>query len=164
MLQEKGNNNKDQIDTEHPIHRTLTSGSKTFLSVTEIWVWWTSSGPSFKQRMLKWQKCCLIVWVIFGRRLLCSVSMSAFYSFLKCLRYTANRHRQVWKITTQVLVFNRLGATPTARPQQTAIFGGAKWCNLLLRLTNTKVCENFGGAIGQLPPHLVAGLIFSRKC
>jgi len=24
MLQEKGNNNKDQIDTEHPIHRTLT--------------------------------------------------------------------------------------------------------------------------------------------
>jgi len=24
MLQEKGNNNKDQIDTEHPIHRTFT--------------------------------------------------------------------------------------------------------------------------------------------
>jgi len=28
--------------------------------------------------------------------------MSAFYSFFKCLRYTANRHRQVWRITTQV--------------------------------------------------------------
>ena len=24
MLQEKGNNNKDQTDTEHPIHRTFT--------------------------------------------------------------------------------------------------------------------------------------------
>jgi len=24
MLQEKGNNKKDQIDTEHPIHRTFT--------------------------------------------------------------------------------------------------------------------------------------------
>jgi len=24
MLQEKGNNNKDQIDTKHPIHRTFT--------------------------------------------------------------------------------------------------------------------------------------------
>jgi len=24
MLQEKDNNNKDQIDIEHPIHRTLT--------------------------------------------------------------------------------------------------------------------------------------------
>jgi len=24
MLQEKGNNNKDHIDTEHPIHRTFT--------------------------------------------------------------------------------------------------------------------------------------------
>ena len=34
-------------------------------------------------------------------------------------------------------------------PQPTDIFGGgAKWCNLLLHLTNTHVCENFGG--GQL--------------
>jgi len=44
-------------------------------------------------------------------------------------------------------------------PQPTDIFGGgAKWCNLLLHLTNTHVCENFGG--GQLPdiPPLVAGL------
>ena len=37
--------------------------------------------------------------------------MSAFYSFLKCLSYTANRHRHVWKISTQVLVFKRLDAT-----------------------------------------------------
>jgi len=44
----------------------------------------------------------LIVWMIFGRRLLSSFSVSAFYSFLKCLRYTANRHRQDCKITTQV--------------------------------------------------------------
>jgi len=28
--------------------------------------------------------------------------MSAFYSFLKRLGYTANRRRQAWKITTQV--------------------------------------------------------------
>ena len=33
----------------------------------------------------------LIVWMIFGNRLLSSFLMSAFYSFLKCLRYTANR-------------------------------------------------------------------------
>jgi len=44
----------------------------------------------------------LIVWMIFDSRLLSSFSMSAFYPFLRCLRYTANRHRQVWKITTQV--------------------------------------------------------------
>jgi len=44
----------------------------------------------------------LIVWMIFGSGLLSSFSMSTFYSFLKCLRYTANRHRPVWKITTQV--------------------------------------------------------------
>jgi len=43
----------------------------------------------------------LIVWKIFGSKLLSSFSVSAFYSFLKCLRYTANRHTQVWKITTQ---------------------------------------------------------------
>jgi len=44
----------------------------------------------------------LIVWIIFGSRLLSSFSMSAFYSFLKYLRYTTNRHRQIWKNTTQV--------------------------------------------------------------
>jgi len=44
----------------------------------------------------------LMVWMTVGSRLLSSFSMSAFYSFLKCLHYTANRHRQVWKITTQV--------------------------------------------------------------
>jgi len=42
-----------------------------------------------------------MVLMTFGSGLLSSFSMSAFYSFLKCLRYTANRHRQVWKITTQ---------------------------------------------------------------
>jgi len=51
----------------------------------------------------------LIVWMIFGSRLLSSFSMSAFYSFFQCLRYTANRHWQVWIITTQV--YDRLGAT-----------------------------------------------------
>jgi len=39
----------------------------------------------------------LIVWMIFGSRL-CSFSMLAFYFFLKCLPYTANRHRKVWKL------------------------------------------------------------------
>jgi len=53
----------------------------------------------------------LIVWMIFGGRLLSSFPMSTFFSFLKCLRYTANRHTQVWKITTQVWVYDRLGAT-----------------------------------------------------
>jgi len=33
----------------------------------------------------------LIVWMIFGSRLLRSFLMSAFYSFLKYLRYTTNR-------------------------------------------------------------------------
>ena len=37
-------------------------------------------------------------------------------------------------------------------PQPTDIFGGAKLCNLLLYLTNTYVCENFGAAIARLPP------------
>ena len=38
-------------------------------------------------------------------------------------------------------------------PQPTDIFGGgAKWCNLLLHLTNTHVCENFGGAIARYSP------------
>jgi len=36
----------------------------------------------------------LIVWMIFGSRLLSWLSMSAFDSFLKCLRYTTNRHRK----------------------------------------------------------------------
>jgi len=33
----------------------------------------------------------LIVWMIFGSRLLSLFSVSAVYSFLKYLRYTANR-------------------------------------------------------------------------
>jgi len=37
-------------------------GSKTFSSVTEIWVWWTSRDPSLKQRMLTWQICWLYGW------------------------------------------------------------------------------------------------------
>ena len=32
------------------------------------------------------------------------------------------------------------------------IFGGANWCNVLLHLKNTYVCEIFGGAIARLPP------------
>ena len=44
----------------------------------------------------------LIVWMIFGIRLLSSFSMSAFHSFFNCLRYTTNRHRQVWKFSIQV--------------------------------------------------------------
>jgi len=39
----------------------------------------------------------LIAWMIFGGRLLRSFSMSAFYSFLKYLRYATNRHRQADK-------------------------------------------------------------------
>jgi len=39
----------------------------------------------------------LIVWTSFGSRLLSSFSMSAFYSFLKYLRYTTNRHNQADK-------------------------------------------------------------------
>jgi len=42
----------------------VTSGSKTFSSVTEIWVWWTSCDPSLKQRMLTWQKCWLYGWFL----------------------------------------------------------------------------------------------------
>ena len=53
----------------------------------------------------------LIVWIIFGSRLLSSFSVSVFYSFLKCLRYTANRHTQVRKFRTQVQVYDRLDAT-----------------------------------------------------
>jgi len=46
--------------------------------------------------------------------------------------------------------------TQKAGPQPTDIFGGgAKRCNLLLYLTNTYVCENFGG---EISPPLVAGL------
>jgi len=39
----------------------------------------------------------LIAWMIFGSRLLSSFSISAFYSFLKYLRYTTNRHRKADK-------------------------------------------------------------------
>jgi len=39
----------------------------------------------------------LIAWMIFGSRLLSSFSISPFYSFLKYLRYTTNRHRQADK-------------------------------------------------------------------
>jgi len=39
----------------------------------------------------------LILWMIFGSRLLSWFSMSAIYSFLKYLRYTTNRHRQADK-------------------------------------------------------------------
>jgi len=38
---------------------------------------------------------------------------------------------------------------PTAGPQPTDIFGGEKRCNLFLYLTDTYVCESFGG--WQLP-------------
>jgi len=34
----------------------------------------------------------LIVWMIFGSRLLNLCSVSAVYSFLKHVRYTTNRH------------------------------------------------------------------------
>jgi len=43
-------------------------------------------------------------------------------------------------------------------PQPTDIFGGRKWCIILLHLTNTYVYENFGGAIADCPA-LVAGLL-----
>jgi len=39
----------------------------------------------------------LIVWMIFGSRLLSSFSTTAFYCFPKYLRYTTNRHRQAYK-------------------------------------------------------------------
>jgi len=40
----------------------------------------------------------------------------------------------------------------STRAATTWYFRGGKWCNLLLRLTNTYVCENFGGTIARLPP------------
>jgi len=62
------------------------SGSQTILNATRIWVWWTSRDPSLKQHMKK----IVIVWMIFGSKLLCSFSMSAIYSSLKylCFRQT----------------------------------------------------------------------------
>jgi len=50
------------------------------LSLTGIWVCWTSCDPNLTQRMLNMRKM-LIVWKIFGSRLLSSCSVSAFYSF-----------------------------------------------------------------------------------
>ena len=37
--------------------------------------------------------------------------------------------------------------------------GGQKWCNLLVYLTNTYVCENVGGGNCPTAPQLVAGLV-----
>jgi len=46
-----------------------------------------------------------IVWMIFGRRLLSWISISAFDSFLKCLRYTTNRHRKADTFEKIQLIF-----------------------------------------------------------
>ena len=40
----------------------------------------------------------------------------------------------------------------TPGPQPTDIFGGAKWCSLLLYLTNTYLCENFWGGTCPISP------------
>jgi len=48
---------------------------------------------------------------------------------------------------TKLLMYNRHQGR-----NQLIFSGGAKLCNLLLYLTNTYVCENFGAAIARLPP------------
>jgi len=48
-----------------------------------------------------------------------------------------------------------------AGPQPTDIFGGTKRCNLLLHLTSTYVCENFGG---EIPPLLPSGCGPGPRC
>jgi len=51
----------------------------------------------------------LIIWMIFGSRLLSLFSVSAVYSLLKYLRYTTNREAN--KNYKSGLGFDRLGAT-----------------------------------------------------
>jgi len=57
--------------------------SQTFLSMTQLLVCWTPRDPSLKQRMKK----IMILWMIFGSKLLSSFLMLAIYSFIKYLRY-----------------------------------------------------------------------------
>jgi len=55
----------------------------------------------------------LIGWMIFGCRLLSSFIVSAFYSFLKCLRYTAD----TGKFETDTDKFEKLQQTQTKQTQ-----------------------------------------------
>jgi len=41
-----------------------SDGSLTFLSSTQIWVWWTSRDPRLKQRILTWKKYRLYGWFL----------------------------------------------------------------------------------------------------
>jgi len=71
------------------------NGSQTFLSATQIWVWWTPRDPGVKQR-----KKVMIVWMIFASKLLRSFSVSAIYPFLLYLRYRQTSSGNV-KYTSQ---------------------------------------------------------------